>query len=432
MALTYNTNIFTRVSKYNKEGEPYGVLVSGKLNQYNQQGYPILDVIDIDWDGAYVNNLNCYIYTTEDLINCLNISYSNFKNYPSSSYLKTTLTTINNNFSYLDNKFTNQYQSTYQYLRKLDELLQNLDVSIDNFKYMTLDNISFFSVRYDEIVDPDTHQITHKGRDYYLFDHTTYQYYPVNDYYVLNHPYEFYYMSAVKNMLLDMQLIEDIQDFIGEITFDEDRQRYTYSGLLERLHNYDIDIENINEEINDVHNLAENAYNYAYESYTYIDQIIINKDNIGYHTSYNIYKPISELTKEELENYLSLNNNKVYTLDGENYNVTTYNAHYDGQYYAHYNSIIGTGIEREIELLDDKMYDNSYILYKLNSKSNSEDYIDLSIYPRNPGSPERTIETTLFLSYIDAYNGTYTKGIITNSALKNSFSYVFDWQILKK
>ena len=58
MALTYNTNIFTRVSKYNKNGEPYGILVSGKLNQYNQQGYPILDAIDIDWNNAIIPGLN--------------------------------------------------------------------------------------------------------------------------------------------------------------------------------------------------------------------------------------------------------------------------------------------------------------------------------------------------------------------------------------
>ena len=33
---------------------------------------------------------------------------------------------------------------------------------------------------------------------------------------------------------------------------------------------------------------------------------------------------------------------------------------------------------------------------------------------------------------INVETGESTKGIITNSGLKDSFSYVFDWEILKK
>ena len=40
-ALNYNKDIFTNVRKWDNENSYLGVLVAGKLNQYNGQGYPI-------------------------------------------------------------------------------------------------------------------------------------------------------------------------------------------------------------------------------------------------------------------------------------------------------------------------------------------------------------------------------------------------------
>jgi hypothetical protein len=233
-----------------------------------------------------------------------------------------------------------------------------------------------------------------------------------------------------------MQEIQDINDFIGYDEYNEQSGIHSYTGLLEKLHNYDLELEDIQEELSYTTNLATNAYSFAYISYAYIDgirrQVLINTNNIGFHTSYNIYKPISQLTKEELTDYLSNNGNKIYYDDNGTYKITTYNRNYDGQYYAHYDVILGTGIEREIELLDKKIYDNSYILYKLNTKSNSPEYISLYIGPNSPGSQERTIETELTISNINPSTGQTTKGLITNSGLQNSFAYVFDWEILNK
>lgn len=433
MALSYNTNIFTQVNKWDKNGNPLGVLVSGKLNQYNKQGYPILDAIDIDWNGAYVKNLSTYLYTTEDLINCLNISYANFNNYVSGSYLGYVISNIEDNFSYYS-YFTEQIyydnQNTYNYLLELNKFLHSLDIALDNFKYMTLDNISFFMVKYSDIVNEETQTFKHTNRHYYLYDHTTYEYFPIDHDYVLSHPNDEYYMSAVVNIKEDMDRIENIDEFIGSIDYNLSEDKYTYTGLLERLHNYDIEFEEVN-------NKLDIAYEMAYTSYAYIDdlrkQVKINKDNIGYHTSYNVYKPITQLTKEELDNYLLMNDNKIYYDNGNgDYLITSYNKTFTGDYYVHYNKIKGSGIEREIELLDEKIYDNSYLLYKLNAKSNSPDYINLYMSPDRPGTQERIIETTLILSNVNQTSGDATKGVITNSSLKDSFSYIFDWEILNK
>ena len=433
MALSYNTNIFTQVNKWDKNGNPYGVLVSGKLNQYNQQGYPIIDAIDIDWNGAYVKNLNCYLYTTEDLINCLNISYANFNNYVSGSYLGYVINNIQGDFSYFAN-FTEQIyddnQNTYNYLKELDYYLHTLDIALDNFKYITLDNISFFSIRYSEILDLNTNTFRYPEREYFLFDHTSYEYYSVDKNFILNNPNEIYYMSAVLNIKEDMERIQNIDEFIGKIEYDESEDVYTYTGLLEKLHNYDIELEEIDTKL-------DMAYEMAYTSYAYIDGIIkqvkINTENIGYHTSYNIYKPINQLTQQELNNYLALNNNKVYYKNNDgDYLITSYNQTYDGEYYVHYNVIKGSGIEREIEILEDKIYDNSYLLYKLNTKSNTPEYISLYIGPNTPGSQERTIETSLKLTNINPSTGDATQGLVTNSSLKDSFSYIFNWEILNK
>ena len=83
-------------------------------------------------------------------------------------------------------------------------------------------------------------------------------------------------------------------------------------------------------------------------------------------------------------------------------------------------------------MLDDKIYENSYILYKLNTKNNSVDYTVFNIKPNQPGTKDRTIEFELILSDINKNSGNITKGLITNNGLTNSFSYVFGWEILNK
>ena len=140
--LKFNDSIFTNVKKF-ENNIPLGVLVSGKLNQYNHQGYPILDAIDIDWNGAYLKKLNTYIYTTEDLINCLNVSYSNFGNYVSLTYFENIL---GDTIEDLEDKITYSYNnaltySTYNFdkiiniINDLKDKIYHTNVIDKNFYY---------------------------------------------------------------------------------------------------------------------------------------------------------------------------------------------------------------------------------------------------------------------------------------------------------
>ena len=78
----YNQNIFTDVNKYVSDGKGNvtytGILIASKLNQKNGQDYPLLDAIDIDWNGSWIESMSTYLYTTEDLIAVLDhLSRSN-------------------------------------------------------------------------------------------------------------------------------------------------------------------------------------------------------------------------------------------------------------------------------------------------------------------------------------------------------------------
>lgn len=68
----YSTNIFTNVNKYVNDGKGKvtytGILIASKLNQKNGCDYPLLDAVDIDWDGAWIESMETYLYTTENLI----------------------------------------------------------------------------------------------------------------------------------------------------------------------------------------------------------------------------------------------------------------------------------------------------------------------------------------------------------------------------
>ena len=74
MRYSYNPTIFTNVQKYtelNKKITYSGILVASKLNQKNGQDYSLLDSVDIDWNGAWIESMATYLDTTEDLIRVL-------------------------------------------------------------------------------------------------------------------------------------------------------------------------------------------------------------------------------------------------------------------------------------------------------------------------------------------------------------------------
>ena len=156
-ALSYNYNIFTNVHKWDEEYTYLGIQVSGKLNQYNGQNYPILDAIDIDWDGAYVKALNSYVYTTEDLIKLFN-KLGEFD------------TNISNNLinNYYNKDQFNEIFTNYQNLiaQQFDEMTVNMEEEIlqnmlsryellNALSSILIDQTRYLEIPYDTLVKND-------------------------------------------------------------------------------------------------------------------------------------------------------------------------------------------------------------------------------------------------------------------------------------
>lgn len=67
----YDSNFFPDVNKQIISGDKVaytGILVASKFNQKNGQDYPLLDVVDIDFNGAWISSMNTYLKTSYDLI----------------------------------------------------------------------------------------------------------------------------------------------------------------------------------------------------------------------------------------------------------------------------------------------------------------------------------------------------------------------------
>ena len=131
--------------------------------------------------------------------------------------------------------------------------------------------------------------------------------------------------------------------------------------------------------------------------------------------------------------YIHEHNNTVFTYNqntGE-YTASTYNSHYQGQYYIFYEKIAATGIEKEIEDINQNIGDNTYLLYHLTTESKDPDNIQLKMTPNDRSTIDRKITVDITKSLINENTGTITEGLITYTNLINSFSYMFNWKILK-
>jgi len=434
-ALSYNHNIFTNVHKWDNEYTYLGIQVSGKLNQYNGQDYPILDAIDIDWNGAYVNALNSYVYTTEDLINLFN-KLGNFD------------TTINNNL-------INNYYNKDQFQTIFNELQQNIDDRFEeNIDILTeeitnnllsryeilaaisdvlIDKTRYLKVPYGQIVQ--NNKLTNYGEnhEFFTYDEETGIFSEVkNKYEIIANPNVDYYIFIINDIIKLNDSIEIIDSIIGKEIYDDDTNTYSYTGFYNRFNIIETDISYLTEYLDNNTEITIEAYNYAYSSYLLSNE---NKEKIGYHTRYNVYEKIDNLNSEIFQEYLLHNNNNVWVKD-PNDNSKYISIHYNGnpnyEYYILHQKIPGTGIEKEIEDINTQIEDNSYLLYHLHTKSNST-YINLNIKPDNTlnRTIDRTITVDLINSYVDNDTGEISSGIANQNTLINSVSYLFSWKILK-
>lgn len=68
-----NLSMFTNIAKWDELSHSYtGIQIADKLNQKNGQDYKLIDAIDIDWNGAFIEEANTYINNTEELLDLVN------------------------------------------------------------------------------------------------------------------------------------------------------------------------------------------------------------------------------------------------------------------------------------------------------------------------------------------------------------------------
>lgn len=435
-ALSYNYNIFTNVHKWDEEYTYLGIQVSGKLNQYNGQNYPILDAIDIDWNGAYVKALNSYVYTTEDLIKLFNklgefdtnISNNLINNY----YNKDQFNEIFNDYQ---NSIAHQFDEMTVTME--EEILQNMLSRYELLNALSsvlIDQTRYLEVPYDTLVK--NHQLSNYALDRQIFtrNEQTGIFSELEDKTrILRDPNEKYYIFIMSDIIHLNDDVEDIYNIIGDEIYDDFSDTYTYTGFRERFYNIETDISYLTYYLDNNTETTITSYNYAYSSYLLSNE---NKEKIGYHTRYNVYEKIENRQSQEFIDYLNRNNNNIWIKD-PNDDSKYISIHYSGnpeyEYYILHDMIPGTGIEKEIEDINTQIEDNSYLLYHLHTKSNNT-YIDLNITPSNTLNKtiDRTITLNMTNSYVNDNTGEITYGVANQNTIINSVSYLFSWEILKK
>ena len=434
-SLSYNYNIFTNVHKWDEEYTYLGIQVSGKLNQYNGQDYPILDAIDIDWDGAYIGSLNTYVNTTEELIrvfNKLGQTDINIANNLANNYY--TKSEFDETFANYQEFMSNEFEEMTYVLTEnvLQNMLSRYEV-LAAISSVLIDQTRYLEIPYENLVKD--YELTNYALSRQIFtkDEQTGIFSEVEDkYYIVRNPQEKYYIFIMSDIIILNDKVEDIYNIIGEEIYNESLDTYTYTGFRERFHNIESDISYLTYYLDNNTGTTIEAYNYAYSSYLLSNE---NKNKIGYHTQYNVYEKIEDRNSEKFQQYLQHNNNNVFIKDPNDeskYISIRYTGNPNYEYYILHEKILGTGIEKEIEDINVQIEDNSYLLYHLHTESNST-YVSLNIKPEDTinRTIDRTITIDLVNSYVNDNTGEITYGVANQNTIIDSVSYLFGWEILK-
>ena len=431
--LTYNGEIFTNVHKWDDEFTYLGIFVTGKLNQRNGEDYPLIDAIDIDWDGAYLKNLSTYLYTTEDVINVLDLFGKDHYDKIGSSYLSYVIENLKDDISY-----TIGYNASIIEENIFNNLGNQYDI-LEKIRDMVLDDTRYIKLKYEDVFDENGNMLFPE-QEYYIKNEETGHFERIDNEYVKNHPDETYYQFILSDIIkLNSQVI-DIYKILGSVQYDPEIGDYTYSGFYKRFKDINDNLDNLSYIAYTASEIAYNSYELAYSTaqevenyktiaYSAYYNSYLNTDKIGYHTTYNVYEKVNEYSENILE-YIRENGVFTYNPNTGKYTQVTYNSNYTGDYYILYPVVPGTGIEKEIEDLANQMTDNTYVLSNLSVESKSEN-ISLKIESNQNNPKERKITLDSKTAYVDKETGEITEGIVTYTGLINTLSYMFTWKMLK-
>lgn len=340
--LTYS-EIFTNVHKYNEDGSYTGLQIASKLNQKNGQDYKLIDAIDIDWNGAWLEKAQTYINTTEDLFTTIN----NIADLAELQWVKDKINELDDTVetiiaTYVTqeqlDEILNHYQkpvsggehitvnseniiSTYGLLTpeeaderfvsipRFEDFVESVSenyytkseteyvamgiakdiVRVDVIKgaderYNDLEKISNWILSQSSFVPVNYEDIINDGSiKYYRYDEATDTYILVDSDYINEHPDEQYYIEKENNLSELEEKVNRLDDAVGFKIYDETLGKYTYTdGLLKDVHQLEIKTDTLSENVDELRTEVtefQKKTNIAYET-----------ANIAYDMAYIAYE----------------------------------------------------------------------------------------------------------------------------------------------
>lgn len=344
---TYNER-FTNVQKYDNISKSYtGIKIASKLNQKNGEDYKLVDVTDLDWQGAWLAAANAYINDTYELldaidniadlteltwvkekINELDVNVTNIINLLPSYVTKEEFDQIisqqqkalsagayitideNNVISAYDllsiadadakfgtkddiqalwQNFTNYY--TAEETRSLADIISYTNIKeyvIKNadIRYNDLEKISNWILSQSRYIHVNYDDIQHDGSEtYYIYDSETGSYIEVDLEYIINHPDEEYYIEQglVDDITILNNRLDRVDSVLGYEIYDPQTDTSSYTEGL--LNDVNIIDDKVVELRNDLYSL-ENLFGETYLR----SNIAYNTANTAYDMAYFAYE----------------------------------------------------------------------------------------------------------------------------------------------
>lgn len=450
--LTYSY-IFTNVHKYDETGSYTGLQIASKLNQKNGQNYKLIDAIDIDWNGAWLQLTNSYIHNTEDLF----ISINQIPSLPDIEFIKNKLTELTEDVEYIVNTAITQ--------SNLSEILNNYQKTIHAGEYIRISENNVISAYGLLGYDLATQIFANKVDLNDLVDNLKNNYYTkseteekaseisiqnISDIVIKGADERYNDLEKVSNWILShTTYIDDnfldfnnrlnrIDDALGYIIYDPKIGEYTYTdGVLKETHDLQIKTEAIENSIQEAIEQSYIAYNM---SYSVVETIGVKSSKAEF----------VKLTQEEIDilNYEYANNLpfsiQVYSIKSDNQSeipiIDTYNPNADLIYYKYINEVEATGLHKDIEDIEQIANNaNEFAktsLYRLYTSTQGTSYASLTLNPQyyneNDTSYTRRITLNVDEADINKDNGIIEKdGLITTFSLSNTLSYISTFEVIE-
>lgn len=499
--LTYNGNRFTKVDKYDSVNDSYrGILLATKMNQKNGQDYKLLDVIDIDFDRVWFNPTNSYITNAEEFFDAIETLDKSGQIKIISDKLDDVISAYISRDEF--NAIISQYQGALEYgdhIQVIDNVISAYDVISNSqlyefsLSYVTTQDFSdyqetvYTKTETEELVDDKIKEIigeadeqfdTMKEISEWILQQTRYEevaysdiildgsvtYYHINEetgkhesvssQYITEHPDEQYYV--LKPISEDIQ---NLYDKIGYVTYNSSNGTYTYTGIMQDLHQLQETDRYIFNKLDDLTNnvdaavrisqvamsTANTAYDMAYDAYNMADiaydaaNRAISQSDTSYMMAYYAYVEVGVTTYEGYYRPITEEERASFE-DGTRlwmYNPSTYS--YTQVYYFKDNTTIdyltyiprreATGMHKSVEDLTAMTYTSLFNLHVNNDENSLSSYMSLKMTPESyTGDPSRTI-------YVYSYAPNYSidemmihdDGLITACQMNEILGYVVSW-----